>query len=281
MGQAQRFDLTPTSGGYTPLRVDAIRQRVEGLLIGSDLRYYPVVESTNGIARDLLADDWQNGTAILTDFQEVGRGRQGRSWVAPPGSSLLMSVVVMMPEGALVGDSVMLGALAVADSVTEVTGLSLELKWPNDVLAGSRKVCGILAESSYQGSQTCVILGMGINVNFDPQDHPAIPETATTLQKELGRPVSREALAVALFNRLDLWYRCLTQDAEAVYSAWASRLQTLGAPLLVVDGSGTWEGIATGVRRDGGLLVRDNNGVTRSVYAADVSIRRPGGFTVL
>jgi BirA family biotin operon repressor/biotin-[acetyl-CoA-carboxylase] ligase len=115
---------------------------------------------------------------------------------------------------------------------------------------------------------------MGINVNFEPEEG-SIPDSATTLQKELGSAVSREELAVALFNSLDLWYRCLTRDAETVYAAWSSRLAMMGSPLLVVDHTGSWQGVATGVRRDGGLLVRDRSGVIRTVYAADVSIRKP------
>jgi BirA family biotin operon repressor/biotin-[acetyl-CoA-carboxylase] ligase len=168
----------------------------------------------------------------------------------------------------------MLAGLAITDAVIDVTRLPVSLKWPNDVLCRDHKVCGILTESA----TGCVILGIGINVNLDPTEY-GFPETATTLEKELGRAVSREDLAVALFKRLDIWYRSLTQGPSLVYGAWAARLSTVGSRVQVVDRQGTWQGVATGVRRDGGLIVRRADGQVDTVYAADVSIRRTQDFT--
>jgi len=256
---------------HPPLNVERIQSAIADSSIGADLRYFPEVDSTNRVAREFRGE-WRHGTVILTDYQEAGRGRRGRIWTAPPRSSVLLSAVLRPPAHVRPVDTVMVAGLSVADSVRRETGLSVALKWPNDVLVGGRKVCGILAEGERQEG-SWIILGVGINGNFDPREHEGIPESATSLLQELGRAVDREALTVTLLKSLDLWYHSLTHNPDDVFSAWASRLHTVGRPVTVVDQSGAWHGVATGVSRDGGLLVRDDTGEVRTVYAADVSIR--------
>lgn len=263
-----------------PLDVAAIEREIGGLVVGSSLQYLAEVDSTNEQAKRLMAADWQNGTAILTDFQRAGKGRQERPWAAPRGSSLLLSVVLDRPRLALPSDSVMAASLAVAEAIERDTGLSVTLKWPNDVLCRGGKVCGILSEYVELRSRPAVILGIGVNCNFDPSTQPELPPTATSLERELGKPVHRERLAAALFNRLDLWYGDLTKDPDTVFAVWSSRLDTVGHPVIVQDASGTWNGIATGVQRDGGLGVRTESGEVRTLYAGDVSIRKPSAFTI-
>jgi BirA family biotin operon repressor/biotin-[acetyl-CoA-carboxylase] ligase len=216
---------------------------------------------------------------ILTDYQRAGRGRAGRSWTAPPRSSLLLSAVLDRPTASLPADVVMAASLAAAESIELVSGLRPELKWPNDLLYRGRKLCGILAEYVDREARPAVILGIGINVNLEPQAVAGIVSTATSLQRELGKPLSRERLAIALFKRLDLWYRDLTKDPDTVFAVWSSRLDTVGDPVIVRGDNGTWNGIATGVQRDGGLRVRSDTGDDCIVYAGDVSIRRPPAFT--
>ena len=273
------MDASAATVSYAALDVDRIRGSARPLQIGSDLRYFTAVDSTNRVARDLPAGNWCSGTVVVTEFQEAGRGRRGRTWIAPPGSSLLVSVLLRAPVRALPSHGAMMAALAAADAIAETSGLTCRFKWPNDLLIGERKVGGILAESARQGNVTRLILGLGINVNFDPGADTAIEGAPTSLQRELGRPVSRELLAIGLFKRCDLWYGYLTRDPDRIFAEWTSRLITLGRPVLVYDTSGSWRGVATGVERDGGLLVRDDDGKVRTIYAADVSIRQPGGGT--
>ena len=175
--------------------------------------------------------------------------------------------------------SVMIGALAVADTLGDVLAVETELKWPNDVLICKRKVCGILAESSRQAGIDRVVVGIGLNVNAAKQSSAGFPTDAATLEEELGTPVDREELTVALFNRLDLWYGKLTEDPGLVFRAWSSRLEVLGSPVLVREATGDWTGIATDVQLDGALVVRDERGDDRAVYAADVTIRNPEDCT--
>jgi BirA family biotin operon repressor/biotin-[acetyl-CoA-carboxylase] ligase len=265
--------------GHPQLDVAAIRAAVRCGAIGSDLRYLPSIDSTNRLARDLRDGSWRHGTVILADYQRAGRGRRDRSWMAPPGSSLLLSILLRATPDVRLTDAVAVAALAACDAIRDVTGLQAPVKWPNDILVDGRKVCGILAELATRPGAAKLIVGLGMNVNFDPSDVPDLPPATTSLQQASGRTVSREELAAALFNGFDLWYGYLTREPETVFGAWASRLDTIGRPVLVSDIRGTWQGMATGVQRDGALLVRDSEGTTHGIYAADISVRQLEGFT--
>jgi BirA family biotin operon repressor/biotin-[acetyl-CoA-carboxylase] ligase len=264
---------------YLPFDAEKVRAAATHLVIGSDLRYFPVVDSTNRVAADLPAGSWRHGTTVVTDYQEAGRGRLKRAWVAPPGSSLLLSILLTPAADVPSSDLMMVAGLAVSDAIREISMLSAELKWPNDVLLAERKLGGILAERSVQQGNSRVVLGIGLNLNFDPAAIPELGNSSTSLQRALGRPIEREAVALALFKYCELWYGYLTRDPNSVFSTWAARLQTIGHAVLVSGTGRRWQGVATGVQRDGALLVRDDKGETHAVYAADVSIRRLGGFT--
>lgn len=250
------------------LDVERIIAGLHGLPIGLPLLYLPVVDSTNRVARQLSLP---HGAAVITDYQSAGRGRRGRAWQVPPKSSLLLSLVLQPPPGTPPSDVMTATVLAVSDALADGTGLDVALKWPNDILVHGRKLCGILAEHNAETGQ--LVIGIGLNVNFIPDRSAPLTSSATSIQGELGRAVDREALAVALFTRLNLWYRMLTEHADAMYQTWATRLAIAGKPLEVHDNTGTWNGVAVAVRRDGALDVRDHRGQIRSVYAADVSVR--------
>lgn len=254
-----------------PLDIDPIRRGTAHLALRPHLLYHPVVDSTNRILRDVPPEEWKSGTVAMTDFQEAGRGRQGRTWLAPPRSSLLFSVALEVPSGVAPGDGIMMMALAVADGIAAVTDLSPTIKWPNDVLLSGKKTCGILAEYDEEAGRRRLILGAGINVNFDPAEQGVVG--ATSLRKEAGRLVSREDLAVAVLSALDRWYGALLDGPDRVFDGWSGRLDTIGRDVTVFDATGSWRGKAIGVLRNGALRVRTSDGEVRTVYAADVSVR--------
>jgi BirA family transcriptional regulator, biotin operon repressor / biotin---[acetyl-CoA-carboxylase] ligase len=261
-----------------PLNFKAIDNRVTGK-IGRRIQYFPELDSTSAflLNRGISAAD--HGEVVIAEFQTAGRGRMNRVWAAPRYSSLLLSVVLSWPQGVPLAQSVMLAALAVTDTVRESLTLAPTLKWPNDVLLDGRKVCGILGEST-GGEPTTVVLGIGLNVNFDPATVPGVPADATSLATALGRPIAREPLLVSLVNYLEMWYCDLTRNQDAVFAAWSSLLDLPGRRVSVRDPVGSWEGEAVAVQPDGGLRVRQNGGQERLVYAADVSLRgHTGVFT--
>jgi BirA family biotin operon repressor/biotin-[acetyl-CoA-carboxylase] ligase len=262
---------------YVPLDVDKIAASVRSLGLRPELRYIPATGSTNRLARELGAADWRHGTVVITDFQSAGRGRMGRAWEAPAGTSLLLSIILELPEGASTAEALMVASLAVADAVEDVTELRPSLKWPNDILLSGKKVCGVLAEYAEQDGRRRLIVGIGLNVNFNPE--LAGIADASSLSAEAGRTISREQTAIALFNRLDMWYLSFTEEPDKLFDNWAQRLVTIGSPVVVIESDLTWYGQAVGVLRNGGLQVRTPGGEVRAVYAADVSVRKREGFT--
>jgi BirA family transcriptional regulator, biotin operon repressor / biotin---[acetyl-CoA-carboxylase] ligase len=181
---------------------DAVRPRLRGRF-GDLFRYEQRCAST----QRLLREDDPEGTVAVADEQTEGRGRLGRSWHAPPGTSVLVSVLLrpsvdppQLPELSLVSGG------AVAEAIAGVTGIEPAIKFPNDVLIGGRKVAGVLAESS----EGRVVLGIGVNVNQTKEQLPADADTeATSLRVELGEPVDRAELLAAILEQL-----------ERAYDAW-------------------------------------------------------------
>jgi BirA family biotin operon repressor/biotin-[acetyl-CoA-carboxylase] ligase len=123
------------------------------------------------------------------------------------------------------------------------------------------------------------VLGIGLNVNIDPEALGLLSPNCTSLSIELGAEVQREKLVVDLFKAVDMWYRGLQRDPDVIFEAWSTGLDTLGKAVQVRDVAGLWQGVAMQVRRDGSLTVRKDNGEVHVVYAADVSVRPSQGFT--
>ena len=179
---------------------------VKPLLRGRFGDVYRYAEIT-GSTQQMLADDETEGAIAVAEEQTGGRGRLGRTWDAPPGTSVLVSILLLpnvepprLPELSLVAGG------AVAEAIAEVTGLEPAIKFPNDVLVGGRKVAGILAESS----EGRVVLGIGVNANQMLEQLPEDVQTQpTSLRLELGEPVSRLRLLAAILLKLerayDLW----------------------------------------------------------------------------
>lgn len=152
----------------------------------------------------LLGDEHSEGAVALTEEQTEGRGRLGRRWLAPPGTSLLFSLLLEPPvETARLPELTLVAGRAGAEAIAHVTGLTPEIKLPNDVLVGGRKTAGILAEAR----DGRVVLGIGINVNVYAADLPqGIDPPATSLRIETGREVDRVELLVELLDRLERAY---------------------------------------------------------------------------
>jgi len=187
------------------LAPDGVKPLLRGRF-GHVYRYAEVVPST----QRMLADDDSEGAVAVAEEQTQGRGRLGRSWEAPEGTSVLVSVLLLpaVPAARLPELSLVAGG-AVAEAIGEVTGIEPTIKFPNDVLIAGRKVAGILAESS----EGRVVLGIGLNANQTREQLPADAQTEpTSLRLELGEPVNRVQLLAAILLQL-----------ERAYDAWVVR----------------------------------------------------------
>ena len=210
------------------------------------------------------------GTAVVAGEQTGGRGRLGRDWLSPEGNIALS--VILYPDLAKLPSLIMLASLAVLHSIEAVAGLKAQISWPNDVLIGGRKVCGILVESDVRGGAVAyAVIGIGINVNLKISDFPEIPLSATSLSNEVGGEVSLLSMIRQLLVEVERLYLAL-QAGGSVYQEWRDSLVTLGRKVRASSVSINYEGIAESVDRDGGLLLRCSDGSLIKVIAADVTL---------
>jgi len=191
------------------LAPDAVKPLLSGRF-GHVYRYAEIADST----QRMLAEDEAEGAIAVVEEQTEGRGRLGRAWEAPAGTSVLVSILLLptveaprLPELSLVAGG------AVAQAIADVTGLEPAIKFPNDVLVGGRKVAGVLAESS----EGRVVLGIGVNANQTLEQLPVDAKTEpTSLRLELGKPVSRVRLLAAILLHLerayDAWVRGISKS---------------------------------------------------------------------
>ena len=216
-------------------------------MIGRPRVHLRVADSTNERARALAAKGAPHGTLVTADEQTAGRGRQGREWVAAPGSSLLLSLVLREPGEAL--------PLAAAVAVCEALPVESAIKWPNDIWIDRRKVAGILVEARPQ--EGWAVLGIGVNVH----QAPAI-EHVTSLGSAMGTAELLERLLLAL----DGW---LSRPLPEVLAAWRSRDALLGQPVRWQKGSGK----GAGIDESGALLVDTDSGRV-ALQAGEVHLLR-------
>ena len=215
-------------------------------MIGTPRVHARRIDSTNDRARELASRGAPHGTLVTADEQTAGRGRQGRSWTAPAGSAVLMSLVLrdLEERHALVP---LAAAVAVSEACEETAGVSCRVKWPNDVWIDGKKVAGILVEGRPQ--EGWAVLGIGVNVSTRAADFP--PELRGTATS-LGTASAEDVLA-ALLRGLD---RRLGDDPDSILGAWRERDALRGAQVRWNDGQGR----AAGITDDGALLVEMEDG---------------------
>lgn len=234
--------------------------------------HYPCVTSTMDIASQLAKEGVKEGTVIIASEQTQARGRLGRTWVSPAGESISLSVV-LRPTVVQLKQLNMVASLATLRSITAVAGVRPSIKWPNDILMNGRKVSGILIENIFEGANLkAAVVGIGINVNFDPASFPEIAATATTLSIEAGRSISSQDLTRHLLNELDELYRGL-QQAGTIYDSWIPFVETLGKWVRVRSGDHVLEGHAVSVTDNGSLILRRSDGSTLILDAGEVTLQ--------
>ena len=262
----------------TLLTEDLLSHALTTRRLGRPALIFERVGSTNDLAHEHAVAGAGDGLLILAEEQTAGRGRLDRSWWAPPGACLLMSLLLRpalpLPRA---GQLTMCLGLGAAEGIAEVAGVDARLKWPNDLLVGGRKLGGMLAETHAEdGRLRHAVLGLGLNVNVDfardgaPADVAAL---ATSLLLETGQAVDRVALLAAILSRAERWYDAALAG-ESPGEAWAARLDTLGRRVRVTLTAGELEGVAVGVSPEGALLVREDGGATRAVWSGDVTAVR-------
>ena len=243
--------------------------------------YFDATDSTNIQARRLAEAHAPHGTLVVSDRQDGGKGRRGRSWASPSGVGIWMSLI-LRPEIAPSSASMLTlaAALAVREGIQEETGLSPLIKWPNDLVLNGKKICGILTEMSTELMEIqYVITGIGINVN-QREFPPEIRDTATSLSLEAGRSFRRSSLIAAILKAFEKDYTAFlkTGDLSLLLEEYNACLVNRGKEVCILDPSGEYRAVAEGIDESGSLLVTLPDGTRREIISGEVSVRGIYGY---
>lgn len=248
---------------------------------GQNIYYYPETDSTNIRIKQLAETGAPQGTLAVADTQTAGRGRRGRGWDSPAGSSISMSILLrpaFNPSQAPMLTLVM--AYSVAQGIRNCTGLDVQIKWPNDIVLNGRKIVGILTEMSTEIDYiNHVVIGIGINVNMEsfPEE---IAKTATSLRIETGQIVKRAPVIAAIMKEFEKNYDEFTKHKNLSYlkEAYDALLVNCGRTVCILGERESYEAIALGINERGELLIRKEDGTEEAVYAGEVSVRGVYGY---
>jgi len=236
--------------------------------------WYDSVTSTNDVARELAEAGAEEGTTVVAAEQTAGRGRYARRWHSPKGEGLYHSIIMRPPvppsRAPLLG---LVTAVALAETLREEYGVVADIKWPNDVMIGGRKVAGILVELETEDDRVkYVVLGVGVNINQAsfPEE---IADVATSLRRETGMTYDVERFRHRFFVRLQQWYETWKAEGEAPVLERYEQLSSYvrGQPVSVLCGERRVRGRSCGLAPTGALLVETEDGRQEAILTGEVT----------
>lgn len=242
---------------------------------GRNVHYFDSLESTQKVAYQLAYDGEPEGTLVIAEEQTSGRGRLGREWHSASGKGIWMSVIVrpdLPPQKA--PQFTLIAAVAVARAIEEVTEITPEIKWPNDVLIKGKKVVGILTELQAEADKiSSLIIGIGMNVNHGPDDFPVeVKDIASSLFIEKGEKTSRAALIQSFLKSFEKYYSIYVSEGfRPIRILWESYAISIGKQIKATTVTSEIIGLAVGISNDGVLKVEDEQGVIHNIYSADIT----------
>lgn len=258
-----------------------LESRMNTRWAGHPVTCFDVIPSTNLQAKMDAENGAGQGALVVADMQTAGRGRMGRGWSSPSGTNVYFSLILkpdIPPDKASMLTPVM--GLAVAEGILRTCGAESLIKWPNDIVIGGKKVCGILAEMSVERDFIhYVVIGVGINVGL--QEFPEeVARTAVCLQEVCGRTVSRAELVANVMRAFEEYYDVFLErgNLSGLVERYDRLLVNRGREVRVLDPKGEFQGIARGINASGELLVEREDKTVTNVYAGEVSVRGIYGY---
>lgn len=249
----------------------SILEGLDTTFIGQNIVYHHTLPSTMDEARREAQRGAAGGTVIIAGEQTKGRGRLQREWLSPADNIALS--IVLYPDTKALPYLIMISSLAAVRGIEDVTEIKTQIKWPNDILIGGKKVCGIIIENEIKRNKVAFsIIGIGINITLRRENFPEIAATAISLDDEVDREVSMADIIRGLLAEFERLYLALP-DGKPIYEAWRDRLVTLGRKVTVSSGGDSFKGIAESVDENGALLVRRSDGNLSRVVVGDVTLR--------
>lgn len=249
--------------------------------VAKEVLYFDTIDSTNTKAQELAEKGYPSGTLVVADKQESGKGRRGRSWVSPSGTGIFMTLMIkpdINPNNASM--LTLVAALAVAKAITSVTGEKAMIKWPNDIVVNSKKVCGILTEMNAQFDYiNHIVVGIGINVHNEsfPEE---ISQMASSLMIEAGgKRFHRAQIIAETMSYFEQYYDTFlkTQDLSALVREYDELLVNRNKSVRVLDPKEPFDGKAMGITPKGELIV-DTWESRKLVSSGEVSVRGIYGY---
>ncbi|MBC8324862.1 MAG: biotin--[acetyl-CoA-carboxylase] ligase [Verrucomicrobia subdivision 3 bacterium] len=258
------------------LAVDLQSRQEKGQVVGNAIHVLAQTTSTNDEVSQAALENHPEGLVIFAESQSAGRGRMGRRWSSPTGRGLWFSILLrpsLAPSECT--QLTAASANALVRAIQSITGITPEIKWPNDLLINGKKVAGILTEMSAELEHVrSVILGIGIDVNQTASEFPTdLRDIATSLKLATGKPISRADLAEMVLRELDREYaRILAGDFTAVAEEWASHCSTLGKLATINMGTRHVRGRAEALDENGALLIRTEHGRIERIIGGEVTL---------
>ena len=253
-----------------------IKEILGGSLFSSNIVFYEKIDSTNTHAKDLASKSAPEGTIVLAEEQTAGRGRMKRRWLSHGYKNLLVSILL---RPFLSVDRIfiltMILAIAVIDGMKKSHGLDAMIKWPNDLYIGRKKIGGILSEFSVREKGIeYVILGLGLNVNWKPEEQEGLLYPATSVYAESGIEVSRNELLAQILKQFEVYYReALSGRDEDLYKRWNEYSLIVGKEVDIESKGEKVQGTALRIDRQGALIIRRPDGAEQRILSGDVSLR--------
>lgn len=252
-----------------------IKKHLSTTIIGSKILSFDSIDSTNTYAKNLCAEETQDGIVIISEEQTEGRGRFNRKWQSEKGKNLTFSII-LQPTTQLenIGLLPICTGGAIAKAIERHINLKTECKWPNDILIAGKKVCGILIESFLSNNfMNRFVLGIGINVNQEIFSNEII-HTATSLKLSNGKTVDRIQLLADVLKSLDEMYiNIQNRNFDIPLNEWLSRSSMFGKEITVHQGDKVLRGRAVRLDNDGSLVL-NCEGKEVKVFSGDVTIRK-------
>ncbi|MCM1180515.1 MAG: biotin--[acetyl-CoA-carboxylase] ligase [Clostridium sp.] len=263
------------------LSEEGIRSYKNTKWLGETIYYRDTMDSSNNQAKRMGEHEAENGTLVVTDCQTAGKGRRGHSWVSPRGVNCYFTVL-LRPELAADRASMitLIASMALAQAIKETVQLETMIKWPNDVIANGKKLCGILTESSTDLEyMNYVVVGIGINCNQE-QFPEEIREKASSICLETGKKVNRCQLLGNFLTYFERYYETFltTEDLEHLKDEYNHLLVNRGREVVVIEKDRERRFTAIGINQQGALLVEDAKGKKETIISGEVSVRGIYGY---
>lgn len=250
---------------------EELKDNLKTKFLGRKILAYESLDSTNETAYQVAEKGEKEGTVVIAERQKKGKGRQSRHWTSPKGGIYLSCILKPDIEPKEVAKITLVSAVAVCASIREVANVPAMIKWPNDIIISTRKVCGILTEmKAEQDKVDFVIVGIGVNADMSTS---LLPKGATSLAKESDNKVSKVALAKKILENLEHYDAIFKKDGfNKIRNEWRNFSATLGHQVKIHCHEEKIEGQALDVDKDGALVVRLDSGLQRRVLSGDVII---------